>query len=57
MPNRKIPRLGYKGVPPITLGTEADIDSENLQGPHTSEESYSMKMANFTDGLQELLQI
>ena len=51
MPNRKIPRLGYKGVPPITLGTEADIDSENLQGPHTSEESYSMKMANFTDGL------
>ena len=50
MVNRKIPRLNYKGNPPITLGTESAIGSENLQGPLTSEESYSMKMANFVEG-------
>lgn len=50
MPNRRMPKWGYRGKPPRTLGTEGDIDSENLQGKHTHEEAYMLKMANHSEG-------
>ena len=49
MPNRRMPKWGYRGKPPRTLGTEGDIDSERLQGKHSHEEAYMLKMANFSN--------
>lgn len=46
MPNRRLPNWGYKGKPPRTLGTEGDVNSENLQGVKTHEEAYMLKIFN-----------
>lgn len=49
MPNRRMPKWGYRGKPPRTLGTEGDMDAEKLQGKHTHEEAYMLKMVNFPE--------
>jgi len=55
MVNRRFPNWGYKGKPPRTLGTEGDVNSENLQGVKNHEEAYMFKMHNTAEYPQDSL--